>query len=67
VVGAGGAELGTLSDPFGVVVEHVTAPEEGVVLFLTSSPAVAADGILLGLGAGLRDVGAVAYDRPRGL
>jgi len=30
----------------------VTAPEDGVLLFLTSTPAVADDGILLGLGAG---------------
>jgi uncharacterized protein len=48
---AAGAELGTLSDAFGEVVERVAAPEDGVVLFLTTSPAVAAEGVLLGLGA----------------
>jgi hypothetical protein len=31
----------------------VHAPEDGVVLFLTSSPAVAAGGLLLGFGVGL--------------
>jgi hypothetical protein len=29
----------------------VTAPAPGVPMFITSSPAVAADGLLLGLGA----------------
>ncbi len=33
------------------VLETLTAPADGVILFLTSSPAVAADGLLLGLGA----------------
>jgi predicted deacylase len=31
--------------------QQVTAPADGVVMFLTSSPAVTADGLLLGLGA----------------
>ena len=31
--------------------ETITAPADGVVIFLTSSPAVADDGLLLGLGA----------------
>jgi predicted deacylase len=31
--------------------EAITAPDDGVPLFLTTSPAVAADGLLLGLGA----------------
>ena len=53
---AAGGELGTIRTLHGEVVERVTAPEDGVVLFLTSSPAVAADGLLLGLGAGLRPV-----------
>jgi uncharacterized protein len=51
-----GAALGTVKDLFGDVLEEVTAPEEGVVLFLTSSPAVDAEGLLLGLGAGLATV-----------
>jgi predicted deacylase len=50
---AAGAALGTVRDLYGDAVEQVTAPEDGVVLFLTSSPAVAADGLLLGLGVGL--------------
>ncbi len=32
--------------------QTVTAPTEGVVMFVTTSPAVAADGLLLGLGSG---------------
>jgi hypothetical protein len=31
--------------------ETITAPADGVIIFLTSSPAVADDGLLLGLGA----------------
>jgi predicted deacylase len=53
---ASGARLGTVKNLFGDVLEDVVAPEDGVVLFLTSSPAVAADGLLLGLGAGLEAV-----------
>ncbi len=52
---AAGARLGTVLDPFGDVIETITAPETGVPLFLTSSPAVQAGGLLLGLGAGLRE------------
>jgi uncharacterized protein len=33
------------------VLETITAPADGVIIFLTSSPAVADDGLLLGLGA----------------
>jgi uncharacterized protein len=51
-----GATLGTVKNLFGDVLEDVIAPEDGVVLFLTSSPAVNADGLLLGLGAGLAAV-----------
>ena len=47
-----GQRLGAMRDLAGEELEVVTAPEDGVVLFLTSSPAVADDGILLGLGAG---------------
>jgi hypothetical protein len=31
--------------------EEIVAPADGVVIFMTSSPAVATDGLLLGLGA----------------
>lgn len=43
--------LGTVSDLFGDELERVIAPAPGVPLFVTSSPAVAANGLLLGLGA----------------
>jgi uncharacterized protein len=51
---AAGDRVGSVLDGFGDVVATITAPEAGVVLFLTSSPAVQADGLLVGLGAGLR-------------
>jgi predicted deacylase len=46
-----GSSIGTVRNLFGDVTERVLAPEDGVVLFLTSSPAVGTDGLLLGLGA----------------
>jgi uncharacterized protein len=45
--------LGDVLDGFGDVTSGVTAPDAGVVLCVTSSPAVQADGLLLGLGTGL--------------
>jgi predicted deacylase len=46
-----GQLLGTVSTlDGGAVLATFTAPAGGVVLFVTSSPAVAADGLLLGLG-----------------
>jgi uncharacterized protein len=51
---AAGDRLGAILDPFGDELEAITAPEPGVVLFLTTSPAVAPDGLLLGLGGGVR-------------
>ncbi len=56
-VGAGdavadGQVLGTVSSLDGAeLLETITAPAAGVVIFLTSSPAVADEGLLLGLGA----------------
>jgi predicted deacylase len=50
-VGAGDL-LGTVSELLGDVVHEVRAPEPGVLLFLTTSPAVTADGLLLGLARG---------------
>lgn len=47
------ALLGTIKNLYGDVVEEIRAPDDGVPLFITSSPAVAADGLLLGLGADL--------------
>lgn len=52
---AAGDQLGTVLDGFGDVIDTITAPEAGVPLFLTSSPAVQQGGLLLGLGAGLRE------------
>ena len=45
-----GRRLGVVEDLFGEQLCAIEAPEEGVILFLTSVPAVAQDGILLGLG-----------------
>ena len=47
-----GQALGTISSLDGAdVLQTITAPAAGVLIFVTSSPAVAADGLLLGLGA----------------
>jgi hypothetical protein len=47
-----GQVLGTVSSlDGGTVLETFAAPADGVILFVTSSPAVAAGGLLLGLGA----------------
>jgi uncharacterized protein len=49
---AAGQVLGTVSSLDGSEVrETIVAPADGVIIFLTSSPAVADDGLLLGLGA----------------
>jgi predicted deacylase len=49
---AAGQILGTVSTLDGAdVLETILAPADGVVIFLTSSPAVGDDGLLLGLGA----------------
>ncbi len=48
---AEGQTIGTISTLDGSrVLETITAPAAGVPIFITSSPAVAADGLLLGLG-----------------
>lgn len=41
--------LGTLSDPWGESFAEIRAPQDGTVLFQTSSPAVIEGGILVGL------------------
>jgi uncharacterized protein len=51
-----GSNLGTVRNLFGDPIERIPAPEDGVVLFLTTSPAVTADGLLLGLGADLAPI-----------
>ena len=48
--------LGRIRALTGEIREEIVAPQDGVVLFITSSPAVAADGLLLGLGADLGPV-----------
>jgi predicted deacylase len=49
---AQGQVLGTVSSLDGArLLQTITAPAAGIPLFVTSSPAVAADGLLLGLGA----------------
>jgi len=49
---AEGQVIGTVSTLDGAeVLETITAPADCVVMFLTSSPAVADDGLLIGLGA----------------
>jgi uncharacterized protein len=50
---AEGQLVGTLRTLYGEVLEELHAPRDGVVLFLTTSPAVSVDGPLLGLGAEL--------------
>ncbi len=46
-----GDRLGEVLDLFGDVLEEITSPEDGVPAFITSSPAVIEDGLLLGLAA----------------
>jgi predicted deacylase len=48
-----GAVLGRVRNLFGDVLEEINAPQDGVVLFLTTSAAVGDDGLLLGLGCDL--------------
>ncbi|HLX33427.1 MAG TPA: succinylglutamate desuccinylase/aspartoacylase family protein [Gaiellaceae bacterium] len=52
-----GQLVGRVRNLWGDVTEEIDAPQDGVVLFLTTSAAVADDGLLLGLGAGLVSVG----------
>jgi predicted deacylase len=53
---AAGAVIGEIRDLWGDVHEDIVAESDGVVLFLTTSPAVTDDGLLLGLGADLEPV-----------
>jgi uncharacterized protein len=50
---AEGDVLGEVRDLYGETLEEVRAPAPGVLLFLTTSAAVAEDGLLLGLGTDL--------------
>lgn len=51
---AAGQHLGTVSDLAGAESTAIAAPVAGVPLFLTTSPAVLVDGLLLGLARGSR-------------
>ena len=51
--GRRGQLLGSLRTLYGDVIKNFHAPRDGVVLFLTTSPAVSADVAVLGLGAEL--------------
>jgi predicted deacylase len=51
-----GTLLGRVRNLWGDVQEDIRSPSDGVVLFLTTSPAVGDDGLLLGLGAELERI-----------
>jgi predicted deacylase len=51
---AAGQRLGALCDLHGDELHTVVSPADGVVLFVTTSPAMAEDGILLAVGAGIQ-------------
>jgi hypothetical protein len=53
---AEGELLGTVSSlDAGTVIEEIVAPADGILMFITTSPAVQDDGLLLGLGASAAD------------
>jgi predicted deacylase len=45
-----GQVIGTVGSLFGEPLEEVVSPVDGTVLFLTTSPAVKAEGLLIGIG-----------------
>jgi predicted deacylase len=53
---AAGRRLGAILDPFGDELEQVEAPIGGAVAFLTTSPAVGRDGLLLAIAGSLSPV-----------
>ena len=53
---AEGRLLGRIRNLWGDVLEEIFSPSEGVILFVTSSPAVASDGLLIGLGTELSPI-----------
>ncbi|MGH2907957.1 MAG: succinylglutamate desuccinylase/aspartoacylase family protein [Solirubrobacteraceae bacterium] len=52
-----GKRLGAILDPFGDDLEEIAAPLAGAVVFLTTSPAVDSDGLLMAIGGALGPVG----------
>jgi hypothetical protein len=51
-----GDRLGAILDPFGDELEGISAPLDGAVAFLTTSPAVGRDGLLLAIAGALTPV-----------
>jgi uncharacterized protein len=45
-----GGPIGTMVDLWGETIEEISSPVDGVALFVTTSPAVADDGLLIGIG-----------------
>ena len=45
-----GEQIGTVGDLFGDILEEIASPVNGVVLFLTISPSVLENGLLMGIG-----------------
>jgi predicted deacylase len=53
---ASGQRLGAILDPFGDELEEIVAPLDGAIGFLTSSPAVGPDGLLLAIAGELSEI-----------
>ena len=51
-----GSLLGVVRNLYGDVQEQIVAPDDGVLLFVTTSPAMPAEGLLLGLGTGVQPI-----------
>jgi len=51
-----GQRLGAILDPFGDELEEIVAPLDGAIGFLTSSPAVGSDGLLLAIAGELTEI-----------
>lgn len=62
-----GDRLGAILDPFGDELEDVVAPLAGAVAFLTTSPAVGRDGLLLAIAGALTPTAVPAPTGPRAL
>ena len=45
-----GGPIGTMVDLWGETIDEISSPVDGVALFVTTSPAVADDGLLIGIG-----------------
>ncbi|MGH2411225.1 MAG: succinylglutamate desuccinylase/aspartoacylase family protein, partial [Chloroflexota bacterium] len=47
-----GRSIGSLVDLWGEPIDDISSPVDGVVLFITTSPAMAEDGLIAGIGVG---------------